>query len=56
MVDAFVEAWETADAPPQPDQFLLADDAERLLLLVELIKVDLEYRWQRRNRPLPRLQ
>lgn len=51
VVDAFVEAWEAGDEPPQPGQFLLADDAERLLMLVELIKVDLEYRWQQRNLP-----
>ncbi len=51
-IDRFVAAWQqsgdppaVADfAPPQPPGF-------RRLALVELIKVDLEHRWQRRQSP-----
>lgn len=45
-VEAFVQAWQGAEAPPALSEFL-PDRPWRRLVLVELIKVDLEYRWQR---------
>jgi eukaryotic-like serine/threonine-protein kinase len=50
-VDAFVEAWETNSAPPNLAPFLPAAGEIRRLTLVELIKVDLEYRWLSRGCP-----
>jgi eukaryotic-like serine/threonine-protein kinase len=47
-VEAFVNAWEAGGDPPRLADFLPARPAVlRQLTLVELIKVDLEYRWQR---------
>lgn len=46
QVEAFVQAWERADAPPELRAFL-PDRPWRRLVLIELIKVDLEYRWRR---------
>ena len=52
QVDAFVSAWHTADEPPKLAKFLSSEDGSlRRLGLVELIKVDLEYRWQKRRVP-----
>lgn len=46
QIDAFINAWEKG-GPPQLAAFLPAvSTSERLLTLVELIKVDLEYRWK----------
>jgi serine/threonine protein kinase len=50
-LDAFVEAWETSAEPPDLRPFLPPDGEIRRLTLVELIKVDLEYRWINRNCP-----
>jgi len=44
VVGRFVEAWESGDLP-DIESFLPADGGMRRMLLVELIKVDLEYRW-----------
>jgi serine/threonine protein kinase len=47
-VEALVTAWETANEPPRLADFLPANPPNlRRLALVELIKVDLEYRCQR---------
>ncbi len=47
-VEALVTAWETSSEPPQLADYLPAQPANlRHLALVELIKVDLEYRCQR---------
>jgi eukaryotic-like serine/threonine-protein kinase len=46
QLDAFVEAWERGD-PPDLEPFLPQTGEVRRLTLVELIKVDLEYRWPR---------
>jgi serine/threonine protein kinase len=52
-VEAFIRAWETASEPPTVSDFLPPGPvALRRLALVELIKVDLEYRWRRRDRRL----
>jgi len=56
-VDTFIEAWEQGGPEPgttQPDiaQFLPSDPpALRRFVLIELVKVDLEYRWQDRRAP-----
>jgi eukaryotic-like serine/threonine-protein kinase len=51
-IDAFVAAWQNADAPPAIGQFVPSGPpALRRLTLVETIKVDLEYRWQARRWP-----
>ena len=48
-IEEFVNSWEAATMlPPDLTQHLLGvPDEERRLTLVELIKVDLEYRWNR---------
>ncbi len=51
QLDAFVEAWESAAAPPDLNAFLPEAGEIRRLTLVELIKVDLEYRWLSRDCP-----
>jgi serine/threonine protein kinase len=51
QVDAFVAAWEGDAAPPELKPFLPEVGEIRLLTLVELIKVDLEYRWLSRGCP-----
>jgi len=51
QLDAFVEAWESAATPPDLKPFLPDSGEIRRLTLVELIKVDLEYRWLSRGCP-----
>jgi eukaryotic-like serine/threonine-protein kinase len=51
FLDAFVSAWEAADTPPDLQPFLPQRGEIRRLTLVELIKVDLEYRWVNRGCP-----
>jgi serine/threonine protein kinase len=51
FLDAFVSAWEAAETPPDLKPFLPQEGEIRRLTLVELIKVDLEYRWLNRNCP-----
>ncbi|MDB5307605.1 MAG: prkC 24 [Gemmataceae bacterium] len=47
-LDAFARAWEAAGPPPDPAGFLPADPPQlRRLVLVELIKLDLDNRVQR---------
>ena len=47
-VGAFVDAWDAAGEPPRLADFLPEGEPElRRLTLVELIKVDLGYRWSR---------
>ncbi len=51
-IDALIAAWESPDRPPSLRSFLPAEPAEmRRLILTELIKVDLEYRWQQHHLP-----
>jgi serine/threonine protein kinase len=46
-LEAFARAWD-AGRPPEPGEFLPADPPEvRRLVLVELVKLDLDYRLQR---------
>jgi serine/threonine protein kinase len=47
-VQAFLEAWDSRAEPPDPVEFLPeGTPALRRLVLLELIKVDLDYRWSR---------
>lgn len=50
-VGQFVDAWESADGPPQIDDHLQDVPHLRRLVLVELIKVDLEFRWLHGGEP-----
>jgi serine/threonine protein kinase len=50
-LDAFVAAWEAANEPPELAPFLPQGGEIRRLTLIELIKVDLEYRWLSRGCP-----
>jgi serine/threonine protein kinase len=51
-VDQFSAAWQEADEPPDVADFLPAGPpALRRLTLVELVKVDLEHRWNGRRWP-----
>ena len=50
--DALIAAWQGDDLPPDLNQFLPAEPASlRQLALKELIKIDLEYRWQHHELP-----
>lgn len=47
QLDAFFQSWESAPPPPSIDGFVKDFDADvRRLVLPELVKVDLEYRWK----------
>lgn len=51
-VDAFITRWEAEQKPPPLAEFLPSEPPVlRRLALVELIKVDLEYRWQEYHLP-----
>ena len=51
FLDKFVAAWEESTAPPDLKTFLPEAGEIRRLTLVELIKVDLEYRWLNKGCP-----
>lgn len=51
VVARFAAAWETAQTPPELARFLPDAPEFRRLCLIELIKVDLEYRWVRFHHP-----
>ncbi len=54
QVQAFIRAWETGPAPPDPGAFARAEpSALRRMFLIELLKVDLDYRWIRKRCPRP---
>ncbi|WP_067540195.1 serine/threonine-protein kinase [Nocardia crassostreae] len=50
-VTRFAEAWEKADAPPDLAAYLPISPDLRRICLIELIKVDLHYRWRRGAAP-----
>jgi hypothetical protein len=51
-VDAFIQHWDNHRQPPPLGNFLPeSPQGLRRMALVELIKVDLEYRWQEHNLP-----
>jgi len=52
QLETFIAEWEAGGEAPDLSQFLPADPPElRRMALVELIKIDLEYRWQHREMP-----
>jgi serine/threonine protein kinase len=50
-VERFIDAWESAKQPPLLADFLPETGKYRRLALIELIKVDLEFRWRQHNLP-----
>lgn len=50
-LERLAEAWECAGAPPRLAEFLPPESELRFVTLVELIKLDLEYRWLTHNAP-----
>ena len=53
-VQAFIQAWEAGGEPPDVAAFAAGESAAlRRLILVEIIKVDLDYRWSRGRQPRP---
>ncbi|MEM7232147.1 MAG: serine/threonine-protein kinase [Planctomycetota bacterium] len=51
-VEGLVNAWESGEGEPDLAEFVIADPPSlRRLSIVELIKVDLEYRWVHRDAP-----
>lgn len=46
-VDALIQAWESMEGPPLDEFLPEGPPALRRMVLTELIKIDLEYRWQR---------
>lgn len=51
-IDALTEGWEALGGPPALAEFLPKSPPNlRYLALVELVKVDLEYRWRKHNLP-----
>lgn len=51
VMERFVSDWETSKSPPDLKQYLPATEPINRFLLVELIKIDLEFRWQQFNFP-----
>ena len=52
QLESFISRWEAGGSVPKLGEFLPREPAGlRRMVLVELIKVDLEYRWQHRNLP-----
>ncbi|QDU03744.1 Serine/threonine-protein kinase PknB [Gimesia chilikensis] len=50
-MEQFVSDWESAEEPPELRAYLSQSQPVPVFLLNELIKIDLEYRWQRFNFP-----
>ncbi len=51
-VDAFITAWDKATEPPALGEFVPDEEPDvRRLVLSELVKVDLEYRWREKRFP-----
>ena len=50
-LERFIDCWAEAGEPPLLADFLPEEPAARRLTLIELIKVDLEYRWLEHNLP-----
>lgn len=51
--DAFIQAWEKDQFPPEMADFLPKNASLSRLTLIELIKIDLEFRWVRFELPKP---
>lgn len=50
-LERFVDAWQAMQSPPNLEDFLISKSGRKLQTLVELIKIDLEYRYQIFNYP-----
>ena len=50
-VTRFAKAWERTDSAPDLADYLPVESELRGVILIELIKIDLEHRWQRVGRP-----
>ena len=54
QVQAFIQAWEGRPEPPDVAEFVTDGPTNiRRLVLFEIIKVDLDYRWSRGRQPRP---
>jgi len=51
IMEQFVSDWETKEAPPDLHHYLQNREQPNRFLLIELIKIDLEFRWQQFNFP-----
>lgn len=51
IMEQFVQAWESKASPPDLNQYLQNHQQPNRFLLIELIKIDLEFRWQQFNFP-----
>src|SRR6185295_7964955 len=50
QVDALIAAWESCDEPPELTSFVPTLPGKmRSMIIVELIKVDLEFRWNQKR-------
>ncbi|QDT91896.1 serine/threonine-protein kinase [Gimesia algae] len=51
VMEQFVSEWESRQSPPDLKDYVSVADPQNRFLLIELIKIDLEYRWQQFNFP-----
>ncbi|MFK7777407.1 MAG: serine/threonine-protein kinase [Gimesia sp.] len=51
IMEQFVNDWESNEAPPDLNQYIQNQQQPNRFLLIELIKIDLEFRWQQFNFP-----
>ncbi|MCA9003981.1 MAG: serine/threonine protein kinase [Planctomycetaceae bacterium] len=51
VMERFVSEWESRESPPHLKDYIPTADSNNRFLLIELIKIDLEYRWQQFNFP-----
>ena len=51
VMEQFSDDWESRQAPPELKQYLPETESINRFLLIELIKIDLEFRWQQFNFP-----
>lgn len=51
VMEQFITDWESDQKPPELSKYLSTAEPHAPFLLNELIKIDLEYRWQRFNFP-----
>lgn len=51
VMERFISEWESRQSPPDLNDYLSVADPQHRFLLIELIKIDLEFRWQQFNFP-----
>lgn len=51
VMEQFVSDWESEQSPPAIKEYQQKDETLSRFLLIELIKIDLEFRWERFNFP-----